>query len=66
MDSGGPRKALLHGVQNPDPHANGQFWGKVTPGHAQQHSAVSCAKMAEPVEMPFGLWTLVGPRKHVG
>ena len=21
--------------------------------------------MAEPIEMPFGLWTRVGPRKHV-
>ena len=26
---------------------------------------VSPAKTAEPIEMPFGLWTLVGPRKHV-
>ena len=26
---------------------------------------MSCAKMAEPIEMPFGMWTLVGPRKHV-
>jgi len=23
-----------------------------------------CAKTAEPIEMPFGLWTQVGPRKH--
>jgi len=23
------------------------------------------AKTAEPIEMPFGLWTLVGPRKQV-
>jgi len=23
------------------------------------------AKMAEPIETPFGLWTRVGPRKHV-
>jgi len=28
-------------------------------------SAVSCAKTAEPIEMPFGLWTRVGPREHV-
>jgi len=28
-------------------------------------SAVSCAKTAEPIEMWFGLWTRVGPRKHV-
>jgi len=27
-------------------------------------SAVSCAKTAEPIEMPFGLWTRMGPRKH--
>jgi len=26
---------------------------------------VSPAKMAESIEMPFGLWTRVGQRKHV-
>jgi len=26
---------------------------------------VSCAKTAEPIEMPFGELTHVGPRKHV-
>jgi len=26
---------------------------------------VSPAKTAEPIEMPFGLWARVGPRKHV-
>ena len=26
---------------------------------------VNPAKTAEPVEMPFGMWTRVGPRKHV-
>ena len=26
---------------------------------------VSLAKAAEPIEMPFGLLTRVGPRKHV-
>ena len=26
---------------------------------------MSLAKTAEPIEMPFGLWTLVGQRKHV-
>ena len=35
------------------------------PGHSQRHSAVSCAKMAELIEMPFGLWTRMGQRKHV-
>jgi len=28
-------------------------------------TAVSYAKTAEPIEMPFGLWAQVGPRKHV-
>ena len=23
-----------------------------------------CAKTAEPIEMPFGLWTWMGPRNH--
>jgi len=35
------------------------------PGHALRQSAVSCAKMAEPIKVPFGLWTRVGPRNHV-
>jgi len=31
----------------------------------QGRSAVSCAKTAEPIEMPFGLWARMGPRNHV-
>ena len=26
---------------------------------------VICAKMAEPIEMAFGLWARIGPRNHV-
>jgi len=26
---------------------------------------VSCAKTAEPIEMPFGLWVSIGPRNRV-
>ena len=26
---------------------------------------MSCAKTSEPIEMPFGVWTRVGPRNHV-
>jgi len=26
---------------------------------------MSVAKMAETIDMPFGLWTLVGPRNYV-
>jgi len=29
------------------------------------NTAVSCAKTAEPIEMPFGLWTWVSRRRHV-
>jgi len=25
---------------------------------------VSCARTAEPIDLPFGLWTRVGRRKH--
>ena len=34
--------------------------------HCKLHGlfAVSCAKMAEPIQTPFGMWTEVGPRKH--
>jgi len=29
------------------------------------HSAVICAKTAEPVEIPFGFWGRMGRRNHV-
>jgi len=29
------------------------------------HSAIICAKTAEQIKMPFGLWTRLGPRNHV-
>ena len=28
-------------------------------------TVASCAKTAEPIEMPFRFWTQLGPRKHV-
>ena len=34
------------------------------PEHARRHSARMC-NMAERIEMPFGLWTRVGPRRHI-
>jgi len=33
------------------------------PEHAQQHAVVNCAKMAEPIRMPFGLWPQGGPKE---
>ena len=43
------------------PMGRGNFEGE---GHAQRHSDVNCAKTAEPIDLPFGLWTRVGLRKH--
>jgi len=40
------------------------FWERSCPDMPDD-TAVSCAKMAEPIEMLFGLWTRVGPRKYV-
>jgi len=34
-------------------------------GAAHCNVVVSCAKPAQPIVMPFGIWTRVGPRKHV-
>jgi len=31
----------------------------------QEQSAVICAKTAEPIEMPFGLWARMGPRNYM-
>jgi len=41
------------------------FREKNMSGHYRRHCAVSCAKMAEQLEMLFGFWTRLGPRKHV-
>jgi len=46
------------------PCQGGIIRGKDMPGLAQRHPSVSCPKMAEPINLPFGLWTLVGRRKH--
>jgi len=41
------------------------FRWKDISGHIHQYSAVSCAKITEPIEMPFRLWTQMGPRKNM-
>ena len=38
--------------------------GKDMVGHPWRHSSMSCAKMAEPIDLLFGLWSCVGRRKH--
>jgi len=40
--------------------------GNDMPRHARRNSAVSCAKISEPIELPFGLWTHMGPRNRRG
>jgi len=60
VDSGEPKEACIRWVQITSCQGT-IFREKDVPGHAWRHSAMSCAKMAEPIEMPFGLWTLVGP-----
>jgi len=61
----GPRNHVLDGVHIP--HRKGQFWGggNFRGKDMPDDTTVSCAKMAEPIKMPFGLWTQVGWRKHV-
>jgi len=49
----------------PDPHAKQQFLAeRMCPGHAGSYSVVSCARMAEQIEMSFGFWTRVGRVKR--
>jgi len=59
MDSGGSKEACIR--WGPDPPSEGAIIkGKDMPGHARRQSAMSCAKMAEPIDFPFKLWTWVG------
>jgi len=52
----GPRKHVLDEPQVP--HAKGQLLGvRTCSGMPRRHSAVRCAKLPEPVGLPFGLWT---------
>ena len=53
----GSRKHIFNGAQIP--YAKG-IRRKDMPGHARRHFAMSCAKVAEPIGLPFGLWTQVG------
>jgi len=59
------RHQVLDGVQTP--HGKGQFWriGAPISKYMNFISAVSCAKKAEPIDLPFGLWTRQGRRMHM-
>jgi len=59
-------QGILYLMVSRSSHTKGQFRGEGT-AHCklQGHSVVSCAKMADPIEMPFVVWTWVGVSKHV-
>ena len=51
---------------DPPPMGRGNFEGrKRRPVIKCRDTVVNCAETAEPIEMSFGIWTQVGPRKHV-
>ena len=59
------RNHVLDGVQVPSSWEGAVLRAE---GHAQtfqQQCAMSCAKMAEPIEMPCGIWTWVSPSRHL-
>ena len=60
----GSRNHVLHGVQMP-PWNGAILMGKRA-NHCKVygHNAVICAKTAEPIDLPFGLWTQVGRMMH--
>ena len=61
----GPGNHVLDGVQIP-PWEGANFLGEwASYCKVQGHSTVVCAKTAEPIGMPFGLWARMGPRNHV-
>jgi len=60
----GPSNHVLDGGSRL-PHTKGQFLGERKYPVVLDDTAVSRAKMAEPIEMPFRLWTREGLRKHV-
>ena len=60
----GPRNHVLVGVCVPTCEG-AIFRGKGRPVVKYRDTVVICAKTAEPIQVRFGLWTWVGPRKHV-
>ena len=64
-NSCGPKEPCIRrGFRSPMGRDNFKGGGAVC-CKVQWLSAVSCAKTAEPIEMPFGIWIQVGPRIYV-
>jgi len=61
----GPGNHVLDGGPDP-PMGRGNFWGKgASHCKVREYSTFICAKTAEPIEMPFGLWARMGRWNHV-
>jgi len=55
-----------HVLLRPDPHGQGQFLGRNGRTIVNYRDTLqSSAKRAEPIDVPFGFWAHMGPRKHV-
>jgi len=65
-DLGGPGEPRIRWGSR-SPHGKGQIFGGEWASHCivQGHSMVVCAKTAEPIGMPFGLWARMGRRNRV-
>ena len=64
----GPRNHVLdHLDRGPDPTCEGAIFVGKRGAHCKVQGlfAMSCAKTAEWMEIPFGMWTCVGLRKQV-
>jgi len=62
-DSGAPKEPCI--TLGPDPMGRGSFEGETgEPLQSIGASAVICAKTAEPIELPFGIWASMGPKHH--
>jgi len=59
----GPRNHILDGGPDP-PWEWAILRGEGRPIVKYRDTEVSCAKTAEPIEMPFGLWAWMGCRNH--
>ena len=56
--------AMATSLSTNGPPSNTILWAHPSP-QPKRHSAMSCAKIAEPIEMPFRLWARVGSMNHV-
>ena len=63
-DSGGPKEPCI--TWGPNPPMGRAILRDKRANHCKvyAHSAVICAKTAEPINLLFGLWTQVGRRMH--